>query len=445
MPRFFNSLLFRTAALSLAGLAALQLAIFLVALWPDGRPVMGRLLGPADIREIAEAIERAPVQSRQDIAAALSNEATTVKLHAAANRDLAGRDLRPAPRLEPRFRLYAEALEGRDLQVQVRDEGLLGGAIGEDGFPRGPIRLSIALRSGEVLTIERAPLLLHLLASRYIVIALVAALILSLLTAMLYWQVVRPIARLAHATEEFRDNMAAPDVPLTGAREVRLLAEAFNAMKARLTGLMAERTRVLAAIAHDLRTYLTRLRLRAEHIADERQRSRAVMDIEEMGQLLSDILLFAQGESDRGNGVADIGAEAMAYAEMRRETGDRVDIEVRGEGLLARCSALAVRRILGNLVDNAVRYGERARISVWRDEEAISLMVGDDGPGVPGEWLDRIADPFERLEQSRSRNSGGAGLGLAIVKGLAESYGGSLVLRNGKDGGLIALVSLPAA
>jgi signal transduction histidine kinase len=129
---------------------------------------------------------------------------------------------------------------------------------------------------------------------------------------------------------------------------------------------------------------------------------------------------------------------------MRREIGDPVELEGIAGQIGCRCSPLAFRRILANLIDNALRYGTRARITVTAEAGAAVLKVADDGAGIPSELVERLTGPFERLEESRGRHSGGAGLGLAIVKGLAESHGGSLSLANGAEGGLHAIVRLPS-
>ncbi|OJW73900.1 MAG: hypothetical protein BGO57_01990, partial [Sphingomonadales bacterium 63-6] len=400
MGNVFSSLLFRVAALFLVGLVALQFAILMAAMWPDGRPVMFRLVDPQDASEIAEAVERAPPELRPAIVAAVSTGSTTVELlrgfpegegpegeGRVATHGNAGE--RPAPRLEERFRLYAQALQGRPIRVQVRKGTIFSHSLQSGEIPRGPIRILVGLRTGEVLAIERAPIALQQLANRYLVVAGVAAGVCLLLLLMLLWQVVRPIARLAQATRAFRENIAAPDAAIEGAREVRALAEAFNAMKHRISGLIGDRTRMLAAIAHDLRTYLTRLRLRADHIADDRHRARSIEDIEEMGRLLDDILLFARSDAILENEVPeiDVREETFRYIETRRETGDDVEVTAGSESLPCRCSPLTFRRILANLIDNAIRYGTRARVSLESRGTTIELAVTDEGPGIAEELI----------------------------------------------------------
>jgi signal transduction histidine kinase len=444
MRHVANSLLFRVAALFFLGLVALQIAILATVMWPDGRPMVLRLIDPQDVREIAEAIEHASPAQRPLIVAAASNGSITAELLDGFPDDATDNSLRSAPRLEARFRRYAAALGDRPLRLQVREGGFLASIL-RDEAGRGPVRLLVGLKDGHVLAVERAPLVLQVLASRYFAVALVAAAIIIALMATLLWQVVRPVRRLVSATEAFRDDVDAPDAQLGGALEVQALATAFNSMKQRIGGLVGERTQMLAAIAHDLRTYLTRLRLRADHIPDPGQRDRAVRDVEEMGQLLDDILMFASAEAKQGAGTDIIDARAMAvgYIRMRREAGDDVELAAGVQPLPCRCAPLAFRRILANLTDNAIRYGTRARIDLCNEGGQVIITVTDDGPGVPPEFIARLTAPFERIEPSRGRHSGGVGLGLSIVKALATSHGGAIDIENRTIGGLRVRVRLP--
>jgi two-component system, OmpR family, osmolarity sensor histidine kinase EnvZ len=441
-----NSLLFRIAALFLLGLAALQVAILLAVMWPDGRPMISRLIDPQNVREIAEAIERVRPTERQLVVAAASNGAIGVELLDDFPNDAADDAVRPAPRLEARFRRYAEELGGRPIRLQVREGGFLTWII-RDEAGRGPVRLLVGLRDGQVLAVERTPMILQILASRYFAVALVAAAVVIALLALLLWQVIRPVHRLVNATDAFRDDINSPDAEVGGALEVRALAAAFNAMKHRIGGLVGERTRMLAAIAHDLRTYLTRMRLRADHIPDSRQRERAIRDVDEMGQLLDDILLFARGDANLEQvvDIIDIKAATADYVQMRREAGDDVAFAAGDEPLRCRCAPLAFRRILANLIDNAIRYGTRARVVLRAEGDEALVTVTDDGPGVAPELIARLTAPFERIEPSRGRHSGGAGLGLSIVKALAASHGGTIDIENRATGGLRVAVRLPCA
>jgi len=445
MRRWLGSLQFRIAALFLFGLFAVQVAILFAALWPDGRPLFFRLVDPLDAREIAETIEAAPADLRPMIARAASNSGTTVEiLDGFPEEGSVSGAAQSAPYLEERFRKFSSELRGRPLRVQTRDGTLFARPLNAGATPRGPVRILVGLRTGEVVAIERAPRLLQLLADRYIAVAVVVALILLLMLVTLSRQVLRPVERLARASEAFGETVNSPDAAVGGARELKALALSFNAMKTRIGGLMSERTHMLAAIAHDLRTYLTRLRLRADHISDQGQRQRAIDDIEEMRLLLDDILLFAQSDAGATEGaqIVDARSETAAYVLMRQDAGDAVGF-TGGEVVIAcLCGPLAFRRILGNLIDNAIRYGGRARVALREEEEQVAITVEDDGPGIPEDLIARLTEPFTRLETSRGRHSGGAGLGLSIVKALVEAHSGSLYLENRPGGGLAATVRL---
>lgn len=449
MRRWLGSLQFRIAALFLFGLFAVQVAILLAALWPDGRPLFFRLVDPSDAREIAETIEAAPVELRPMIARAASNGGTTVEILEGFPDEEQARTGAPqsAPHLEERFRKFSSELRGRPLRVQTREGTLFARPLKAGATPRGPVRILVGLRTGEVVAIERAPRLLQLLADRYIAVAIVVAVILLVMLLTLSRQVLRPVERLVRASEAFGETVNAPDAAVDGARELKALAHSFNAMKARIGGLVGERTHMLAAIAHDLRTYLTRLRLRADHIADDRHRQRAIDDIDEMRLLLDDILLFAQSDAGAVEGAQTVDArsEAIAYVWMRSEAGDVVTVSAGEIALPCRCGPLAFRRILGNLIDNAIRYGERARVTLEIEDGHVAIIVIDEGPGIPDALIASLTEPFTRLESSRGRHSGGAGLGLSIVKALAEAHGGALRLANRPTGGLEATVLLPAA
>lgn len=447
MARIIGSLLFRVAAILVLGLCALQLTILIVAIWPDGRPTMFRLVDPGDAREIVEAIEDAPIRLRPSIIAATSMGGTQVSvLPDMPVPDGDAGPMRKAPRLDARFRRFADQLEGRDFMIQVRrDRNFPFHAPGVDA-PAGPMRLLIRLKTGDVLAIERKSLVLRQLYARYGIVAAVATLMVGTVLAMLWWQVIRPLARLSHAARSIREETGSSDLRMTGAREIRALSASLNDMKHRIVGLLADRTRMLAAIAHDLRTYLTRLRLRAEFIDDARQKERAVADLDEMAQLLDDILLFAS--ADAAPGVLppriDARTEVSSYVHMRQECGDAVCFEDLDRELFCRCSPLALRRILANLVDNALRYGGTAEIRLSARGDHLELAVSDDGPGIPENLIDELSQPFTRGEASRGRHSGGAGLGLSIVKALAQSHGGQLKLANRHPHGLCVTVLLPA-
>ncbi len=255
----------------------------------------------------------------------------------------------------------------------------------------------------------------------------------------------RPVRRMAEAAERLADDLDAPSIVEAGPQPVRDLARAFNRMQSDLRRLIAERTVALAAVAHDYRTYLTRLRLRVDFIEDDAQRDKAITDIDEMAALIDDTLLLAR-EGGPGSDAepVDVVALARSVADAVIETGRAATFESAVPAAHVDVRRLALRRAVANLADNAVKYGAVAHIAVRRDGERTLIVVADDGDGAPGQDLERLTDPFVRGDSSRSRATGGAGLGLAIAKSLVESAGGAFSLSRGEARGLVAEIAFPA-
>jgi len=253
----------------------------------------------------------------------------------------------------------------------------------------------------------------------------------------------RPLRTLAEAAEALGKNIHRPPLPEDGPTEVRQAAQAFNTMQSRLARYIDDRTQVLAAMSHDLKTPLTRLRLRAELLDDDETRQRFEKDLGEMQAMVTDALSALRGLD--GPAVS-VPVDMMALLESLQadnlELGRPVEVEGRADAPLAGDPA-RLRRCVANLVDNAVIYGHRARIRVEDSAKALTLRIRDDGPGIPEAMLQRVFDPFFRLEASRSRDTGGNGLGLSIARNIARAAGGDLSLHNLAQGGLEALLVLP--
>ncbi|MFN3523606.1 MAG: ATP-binding protein [Phenylobacterium sp.] len=451
MPALIDNLATRIAVILLAGLVALQLMIGAVMVLPAGRERGGlfQLPSPAEVLAAAEAMEASPPQVRPLIARAVSSQAMNVRLETDFPLDPRLRTYVP-PRRPLVFAPYRRAMGDRDFVIQVRPGAYLQAVAQRDGrlVADGPVRIMVRLRTGEVMTMERtAPAALRRFVRRSAILAALGGLILMAMLWLAIRRTASPVERLAAAARQFSGDLSAPDLPVQGPREIRDLSAAFNEMKRTIRGLVDDRTRMLAAIAHDYRTYLTRLRLRAEFIGDAEQRAKAVEDIDEMGLLLDDTLAFArEATADRApSAPLDLSEETARFVAARAELGEPVALASAPARLSARVSPLALRRMLANLTDNAVRYGQVARISLRAEDGWAVVRVEDEGPGVPASALERLVKPFERLEESRHRGGGGAGLGLAIVAALAESQGGRLALANRPEGGLCAEVRLALA
>lgn len=447
MRRILGSLTFRIGLAFLLGLIFLQLVIAAAIIWPDGQPVMFRLVSPHEAGAIARALEAMPEQQRDLTIDALNAGPLVVHVQPSASLEADEPGHRTAPYLTKLYARFASELDGRAFRVEARGDETMLAHDHAGGSAPAAVRLLVQLRTGDVLVIERAPVLLQRLAARFAVIGGAAATILLLVLFYCIHQVVLPARRLARAAHDLAVNIDMPDLPARGATEISMLAVAFNDMKHTIRGLMHERTRMLAAIAHDCRTYLTRLRLRTEFIDDPQQRARAIHDLDDMNILLDDTLIFARETTtaDRPPERCDVAAELRSLAGIRQEMGEPVTLSIPHPGSLeVRCAPLALRRMLANLTDNALRYGKAAELSALREDDIVKLSIADEGPGVPTDDLERMLQPFERLEPSRGRQTGGAGLGLAIVSALAKSQGGDFKIENRAQGGLRATISLPA-
>ena len=273
-----------------------------------------------------------------------------------------------------------------------------------------------------------------------LVILLVAVIVLSLVAVR--WAT-RPLATLATAAEELGRNIDRPPLDESGPVEVQRAARAFNTMQARLVGYIRDRTRILAAMSHDLKTPITRLRLRTELLDNAELRAKFDKDLEDMEAMVSGTLDFMRGlENDEPMQPIDVDALVHSVQADMQETGARVEIEgaVR-EPYVGKPQAL--KRGLVNLLDNAIKYGKQARVVINDAPERLEIHVFDDGPGIPEASLERVFEPFYRLEPSRNRQTGGTGLGLSIARSIAASHGGTLILSNATGGGLEAILTLP--
>lgn len=253
----------------------------------------------------------------------------------------------------------------------------------------------------------------------------------------------KPIKRLAAAAEELGKNLNSPSIDeTTGPFEVKQASKVFNQMQARLKQQMEERNRFLAAVSHDLRTPLTRLKLRAEKIESKEFRSDIKNDINEMTAIVDTTLDYLRGdERPETTNLLDISALVHSIAEDANEQGKVVSVT--GNALPIRLQPIAIRRCLNNVVENALRYGESAAIAISETADEVIISVHDAGPGIPEDKLETVFAPFYRLEDSRSRHTGGVGLGLSIARDMAIKQGGNLSLKNFPEGGLIATLILP--
>jgi signal transduction histidine kinase len=254
-----------------------------------------------------------------------------------------------------------------------------------------------------------------------------------------------PLSALATAAERLGEDIHRPPLPETGPLEARRAARALNTMQQRLQRFIADRTRILTAMSHDLKTPITRLRLRSEMLEDDALRAKFSKDLEDMESMVVQTLDFMR-DASAAEPVqrVDLTALLESLQSDYQDTGHAVEIEGRvAQPINGR--PLALRRCLTNLVDNAIRYGKRATIRIEDAAGQVTIHVLDEGPGMSMEEFERAFEPFYRGESSRNRATGGTGLGLGIARNIARAHGGDLELSNRPQGGLEAILRLPQA
>jgi signal transduction histidine kinase len=297
-------------------------------------------------------------------------------------------------------------------------------------YARQPLRLSVSLRSGGFATFETRGLIVRRLFGLPpgFTVGAVGALV-GIAAIIAIAREARPLRLLAESVERFTADARFTPIASSGAPEIQKLIEAINAMQARIIDLVKARALLLGAISHDLKTYITRLRLRVEQLPVDEQREKAARDLDDMTRLIEDALALSRGTfvSARRESVdvCDLLTNLLAdYPPDRvrfRLISDEAALHVKGE-------PVALRRLFANLIDNALRFATICEVELARRSEYLVVTVDDNGPGIPPGEREAVLEPFYRLEGSRNRTTGGSGLGLAIVKQIAEAHGGSIAI-----------------
>lgn len=429
-----DSIYLRVAGVLLIGLLAAQWISEQLYQEERERLLSHLIAGPLVQRlaSVAERLDKTPPPERGELLRAVSSSRILFSL---ADKPVGGTPSGALGKLQARLREHMGPL---------RRVAVAGGP--EESEAGVPIltRISFALADGQVVVAtHRYPgdegvvpsRHLPLLAGYFIAIAVLA------LVAMRW--AVQPLRRLARAADALGRDLGGPSLPETGPREVRQAAHAFNTMQSRLASYLDDRLRILAAVSHDLKTPITRLKLRAEMLPDEAQREKFLRDLDDMQTMIGATLDFLRGEARKEASVRlDVNALLSTLRDDMAALGETV--EVTGEALQPlRARPQALKRCLANLLENAVRYGGGARVQVLDGAHELVLHIDDDGPGIPEGKLEQMFEPFRRGEDSRNRDTGGVGLGLAIARNLARAHGGDVTLANRPEGGLRVTVSLP--
>ncbi|WP_244498795.1 HAMP domain-containing sensor histidine kinase [Methylobacterium sp. GXS13] len=256
-----------------------------------------------------------------------------------------------------------------------------------------------------------------------------------------------PLRRLTEAVSRFDGRAAEPSLASQGALEIRRLAQAMQAMQERIVGLMGERSMLIGAISHDLKTYLTRMRLRAERVAEPERRDQLLEDLDAMTALIETSLGFARGTAAEV-GRAPVDLADIVAVEVAEHAAQGAHISLSGEEVADATvagDAVALRRVVANLIGNAVKFGRSSvAVAVRWAGTACEVVVEDDGPGIPEDERSAVFSPYYRVERSRNRRTGGIGLGLAIARQIAEAHGGTIVAEAASSGGARLVMTLPA-
>ena len=316
--------------------------------------------------------------------------------------------------------------------------------IGEVGNPVGGLEIQVRLHDGSALIVHArrvdmpmSPWLVWGLAVQLLVLALCAWAAVRLVT--------RPLAQLASAADELGPDLKGRPLDEHGPSEVAHAARAFNAMQQRISGYMSERVEILAAISHDLQTPITRMRLRTELMDATPDRDKFRQDLDAMKSLVREGVTYARTLHGATEPPLRVDADALVQSMLAdyEDAGQPVRLEGRaGTPIVTRPNAL--RRILANLIDNALKFGTEVSVRVQPEAAGgqLRIAVVDNGPGIPADELDAVLKPFYRVESSRNRDTGGTGLGLAIAQQLATAMGAQLRLANRPEGGLEASLLL---
>ncbi|HWT09325.1 MAG TPA: ATP-binding protein [Roseomonas sp.] len=376
-----------------------------------------------------------PAQERDGLAHALSSASLDLHWTPAPTVGLAGGS---SPRIE--------ALRTRlgELVPELETEGLRLGYASSDGEATPHALLgALPLPDGSWLNFSAA--LFRPAAPEHATLASTTAMAVGIL--LLGLVVVRLIGRPLRALSDAADRIGRPGEAARmveeGPHEVRHAAQAFNRMQGRIDRLIADRTQALAAVSHDLRTPIARLRLRAGFVEDGEAARAIDADLDEMEAMIDATLAYLRGEAEAEEArPADLVTMLGTLCDAAADAGAAVTLEAPPQARL-RCRPLTLKRAFANLIDNAVKYGDGARVLVEDGAAAVTVRIEDDGPGIPEDQTEAVFEPFRRLEYSRNRGTGGSGLGLTIARRAVEQHGGSLTLANRAGGGLVATVRLP--
>ncbi|HEY4210262.1 MAG TPA: ATP-binding protein [Steroidobacteraceae bacterium] len=368
---------------------------------------------PAEVAALVALLEQASPAERSLVLRAVTSRSMTVRLEP-GNQVGETPKLQRVPRMTERaVEQYLAVMGGRPSSVTLRPEPTGLGKLGLTFSTPIDLELRVRLASGDTLIIDTL---------RY------------------------PVTNLLGLPVGFVAGLTGAVLGLVALFALKRQV-AFNELQVRLSQLVRARIAMIGGISHDVRTFLTRLRLRVDRIPDSQERDRAIADIADMIRLLDDALLASRsGAGDLAEELIEFAQVVQAEVDDRYRVGKAVDLRITDAA--ARTTAilgnrLALRRVISNLVDNALIYGKAAHLSIDSDGQSVTLLVDDEGPGIPRDQREQIMEPFVRLEDSRNRRTGGAGLGLAVARSLVEAQDGTISIADAPSGGARLAVRLP--
>jgi two-component system osmolarity sensor histidine kinase EnvZ len=436
-------------ALIVVGAIVLVQMLLAAVYFVDNRTTQGRArLEPllTQIASLAELLDRVPEADRPLVMRAATSIGFVPSLRQDRPSEAHSVILRPAER---RLRALLGPPDGRYMALSLVASGR------RDGEPVTRLRdllgaqvhAVVALSSGGYLDVEaRGGPTLRLFGVPVGLIAGILGFAVALAALIAVRRETKPLSDLAVAVERFGTAIEPQPIAERGAPDVRAVIHAVNAMQSRIAELIRSRTLVLGAISHDLRTYVTRLRLRLELLPDSEQRRKASADLDGMQSLMDDALAFARASFGNGSEeTVDLARIVRNECELRVAQGKAVTLAIMEAPSPVRGSPAGLARVAANLIDNAAAYGGGADVSLRAAGDGIELWVEDRGPGIPSSERGKVFEPFYRLDPSRNRESGGAGLGLTIVRQIVESHRGTVTIDDRPGGGARLRVRLPRA
>lgn len=345
--------------------------------------------------------------------------------------------------VEKRLKEIQPDLEKQRMRIGFADDGALG--TGATQAYAHMLLVSLPLGDGSWVNFATPTVgTTYHMPYHILLTALVVGCGIALIAMVLLHRVTQPLRVLATAAERFDLNSQQKPIDENGPLEVRRAAHSFNAMGNRIRTLVAERTQALAAVSHDLRTPITRLRLRVEMMDDPELRAMVDQDLGDMTAMIDATLDYLSAGANPESDFRKVDIVSILATIVNAEVDLGRDVELTGQAhALVSGDTVSLKRALSNLIDNALKFGTAARISVSKVDSHVRVIVADNGPGIPKADRDRVMEPFVRLESSRNRATGGVGLGLAIARSIILSHGGTITLKNAGKQGLCVTISMP--